>query len=309
MPAMNYASTQPASYWEKRFKLMEFLVQIHSNFQLPPEALFLSVNLLDRYCCDKAVSIDRYQLLGCTTLLIAAKYGDSKKRQIPSLEELCKACCLMYTPSMFVEMEQDVLLVLSWRIGHPDTYTFLRVTLADNLCSQQVGHVSMYITETALFFGKFACTKPSVLSKAAFALACCIAARMLATASSPTSDYDAGTFVGLLETLYRPPLVLVDKYASRDFSRVSDVVTSFIQLIQQPLQLESVQAEGLGKGLKTSAHTFTTGMVVHRSPSDRCARLHAKPVYLCNSRVTKRTSQEHPQQRQRSNERFWAANF
>jgi hypothetical protein len=209
-----------------RFKLIGFLVQIHVKFQLPPEALFLSVNLLDRYCCCKAVRHSNYQLLGCTTLWIAAKYGDSKRRLIPSLAELCSVCCNIYDTSNFVDMEWDVLQVLGWAIGHPDTHAFLKVALAESFCNRQVGHVSMYITETALFFKEFARTKPSVLSKAALALAL----YMLSINASPgVNDYDPYTFVNLFKRLHQTPPVLVAKYASKQFSHASTVVASYLQ--------------------------------------------------------------------------------
>jgi hypothetical protein len=212
-----------------RFILIEFLVQIHAKFELPPEALFLSVNLLDRYCCCKGIGRSNYQLLGCTTLWIAAKYGDSKKRLIPSLAELCSACCNLYDRSNFVEMEWDVLQVLGWAIGHPDTHTFLKVALADSFCNRQVGHVSMYITETALFFKEFACTKPSILSEAALALAAYMLGRISMNASPGARDYDPHTFVNLFTRLYRPPPVLFTKYASKQFSHASKVVAGCLQ--------------------------------------------------------------------------------
>jgi hypothetical protein len=212
-----------------RFKLLEFLVQIHSTFQLPPEDMFLAVNLLDRYCCRKSVRQSDLQLLGCTALLIAAKYGDGRRSQVPSLEDLCSACCSLYDTAMFTEMEWSVLEALSWAIGHPDSYTFLQMALAESTSNPQVIHLSMYIAETALFYKEFVCTKPSVLSKTALALAFFMLARWSIVPSFFTYDYDAHTLANLLRNLFNPPQVLVIKYGSKQFSHVSTIVTNFFK--------------------------------------------------------------------------------
>jgi hypothetical protein len=62
--------------WFMRPYLIDFLIEAHSAFSLLPETLFLTVNLLDRYCSKRVVYKQHYQLVGCAALLIAAKYGD-----------------------------------------------------------------------------------------------------------------------------------------------------------------------------------------------------------------------------------------
>jgi hypothetical protein len=60
--------------------LLDFLIEAHQYFQLLPETLFLTINLLDRYCSRRVVYKRHYQLVGCASLPIAAKYGDRKDR-------------------------------------------------------------------------------------------------------------------------------------------------------------------------------------------------------------------------------------
>ncbi|KAH8701424.1 cyclin-like protein, partial [Phaeosphaeriaceae sp. PMI808] len=176
--------------WQMRLQLIEFLIQIHVEFQLPPEALFLSVNLLDRYCCVELVPRNKFQLVGCTALLIAAKYGDSRKGYTPSLEELSSACCFAYETWMFAEMEWRVLGALEWVIGHPDTCTFIRLALTESRYDPELRCLSTYIAEIAFFYREIACTKPSVLSRAAVALAHHILARRVSDLPSCATFYD-----------------------------------------------------------------------------------------------------------------------
>jgi len=56
--------------------LMDWLVQVHLKFKLLPETLFITVNLIDRYCEKRIVARSEYQLLGVTAMLIASKYEE-----------------------------------------------------------------------------------------------------------------------------------------------------------------------------------------------------------------------------------------
>ncbi|KAG7429036.1 G1/S-specific cyclin CCN1 [Fusarium oxysporum f. sp. raphani] len=78
-------------------KLLDLVVghPAHAAFGLPPETLFLTVNLLDRYCSKRVVYKQHYQLVGCAALLIAAKYCDKKDR-VPQIHELNNMCCGLY---------------------------------------------------------------------------------------------------------------------------------------------------------------------------------------------------------------------
>jgi len=56
--------------------LVGWLVEVHLKFKLLPETLFLTVNLIDRYCQIKQVERKNYQLLGVTAMLVASKYEE-----------------------------------------------------------------------------------------------------------------------------------------------------------------------------------------------------------------------------------------
>ncbi len=56
--------------------LLDWLVEVHANFKLLPETLFITVNLIDRYSALCQIERKNYQLLGVTCMLIAAKYEE-----------------------------------------------------------------------------------------------------------------------------------------------------------------------------------------------------------------------------------------
>jgi hypothetical protein len=216
--------------------LLESLVQVHATLGLRPEILFLSVNIIDRFfcLCRDPIWDTTYPLIGFTALLLAAKYTDNRRGHVLSLDELHSAYCSLYHPSRlddrskFVQMEWKVLQVLGWEVGHPDTHTFLQMTLEEGKYESKVRHLSTYIAEVALFYKEFACTKSSVLSRASLTLALYILARMPIGPSS-TDFYDIRTYLSLLGHLYQPPPVLVFKYAASQFSNASAIVTEFLQ--------------------------------------------------------------------------------
>lgn len=51
-------------------------MQVHLKFELMPETLFLTINLIDRYLCQQQVPRRLLQLVGVTAMLVAAKYEE-----------------------------------------------------------------------------------------------------------------------------------------------------------------------------------------------------------------------------------------
>lgn len=207
--------------------LLDFLIEAHAAFQLLPSTLFLTINLLDRYCSKRVVYKRHYQLVGCAALLIAAKYGD-KKEHVPTIRELKSMCCSLYDDDMFLQMEWHVLQTLGWTIGHPTVDSFLNIALLDVPYDPEVEHLAMYILEIALFHREFV-SKPSAdLAKAALALSRCILNRPQPRHTEWASDYDSATLVGLSQQLHHPSQVLYRKYSSAHYSRISKLLEQFL---------------------------------------------------------------------------------
>ena len=56
--------------------LISWLLELHLKFLLLPETLYITVNLIDRYCQKKHVPRNEYQLLGVSAMHIACKYEE-----------------------------------------------------------------------------------------------------------------------------------------------------------------------------------------------------------------------------------------
>jgi hypothetical protein len=99
MPNVTLMDMQREIQWFMRPYLIDFLIEAHAAFSLLRETLFLTINLLDRYCSSRMVYKQHYQLVGCAALLIAAKYGDNKDR-VPQINGLNNMCCGLYDAGM-----------------------------------------------------------------------------------------------------------------------------------------------------------------------------------------------------------------
>lgn len=207
--------------------LIDFLIEAHTAFGLLPETLFLTINLLDRYCSRRIVYKKHYQLVGCSALLIAAKYGDRKDR-IPTIKELRNMCCGLYEDDMFTQMEWHVLETVDWLVGHPTIDSFLQMALENVAYDPALEHMACYISEIAMFQKEFVSTRPSDMARSSLALARCILNRPQALSSEWASQYESQTLIILSQHLHRPSSILSRKYASHHFSQVSIVLDEFL---------------------------------------------------------------------------------
>lgn len=63
--------------------LVDWLIEVHRRFELTPKALYLTINILDRYLSMENVSRRELQLVGIGSLLLACKY-ESYSLQVAS---------------------------------------------------------------------------------------------------------------------------------------------------------------------------------------------------------------------------------
>lgn len=226
LPDVNLIDMQREIQWFMRPYLIDFIVEAHAAFTLLPETLFLTINLLDRYCSKRVVYKQHYQLVGCAALLIAAKYGDKKDR-VPQINELNNMCCGLYDAGMFTQMEMHVLNTLEWNIGHPTVDFFSQLIVAEERDDREVEHMAAYISEIALYHRDFVSTKPSTMARASLALARAILSRPEIN-DGEWDHTDNVTLLTLSQNLHQPSPTLSRKYASAHLSCVSAKLTDFL---------------------------------------------------------------------------------
>ncbi|KAH8746778.1 Cyclin, N-terminal domain-containing protein, partial [Diaporthe sp. PMI_573] len=178
------------------------------------------------YCSKRMVDKQHYQLVGCTALLIAAKYGD-KKDQVPKINELNNMCCGLYDDGMFTQMEMHILNTLEWNVGHPTVDFFQSIIWADAQDDREVRDMIAYVYEIALYHRDFISTKPSIMARASHTVARAILARPEVNDSEWILDC-RDTLLMLCQHLHQPSVTLSRKYSSNHFSRVSPKLVDFL---------------------------------------------------------------------------------
>ncbi|KAJ9126994.1 hypothetical protein QFC24_001225 [Naganishia onofrii] len=155
---------QPELQWYMRPFLVDFLIEIHQQFRLRPEVLYLAMNIVDRYVSKRVVYKKHYQLVGCAALWIAAKFEDAKDR-VPTVRELADMCCKAYDETAFIQMEGHVLQTIGWTIGHPTAEAWMRMAcMGNDKEDTRTQHIARFLMELTLFHREFVGVKPSVLA-------------------------------------------------------------------------------------------------------------------------------------------------
>ena len=69
-----YLTWQPDISENMRAILIDWLIEVQENFEFFHETLYLGVKIVDRYLANKEVKKEYLQLVGATSMLIAAKF-------------------------------------------------------------------------------------------------------------------------------------------------------------------------------------------------------------------------------------------
>ena len=148
--------------------LVDWLVEVHMKFRLVPETLYLCVSIIDRYCSKVDVLRSKLQLIGVTALLVACKHEEIYP---PEVRDCVYITDRAYNRQEVLDMEQDILKVLDWKISRPTAFPFLDRFLCLSNASEMTKHAAAYYLERTLQEHSFLQFRPSVVSASAVILA------------------------------------------------------------------------------------------------------------------------------------------
>lgn len=156
-----YMDHQSELKWEMRSVLMDWVVQVHSRFNLLPETLFLTVNYIDRFLSKRQVSLTRFQLVGAVALFIAAKYEEIN---CPTVQEISYMADNAYPIDDLLKAERFMIDVLDFDMGWPGPMSFLRrISKADNY-DYETRTLAKYFLEITIMDSRFVASPPSWLA-------------------------------------------------------------------------------------------------------------------------------------------------
>ena len=109
MPVPNYMDYQKDIHPSMREILNDWLIEVHLKFNLLPETLYLTINLIDRFLSLHSVNRNKLQLVGVTAMLIASKYEEIYP---PIVSDFVYITDNAYTKEEILAMEERILIAL-----------------------------------------------------------------------------------------------------------------------------------------------------------------------------------------------------
>jgi len=170
----------------KRAILIDWIIEVAEQYNLSHDTLHLSVTYLDRFLSLLPISRPRFQLLGATCLLIAAKYEEITA---PTVADFVYITDYTYTRADVVQMELVVVDALKFRLTSPTPIPFLRRYLKASSAPQSVACIALFLIELALLHYPFLRFRPSTIAISAVSLAL---QSFAAPAWTPTMAHHAG---------------------------------------------------------------------------------------------------------------------
>ncbi|XP_024985204.1 cyclin-A2-1-like [Cynara cardunculus var. scolymus] len=173
-PSADYMKTvQRDITQEMRGILIDWLVEVSEEYRLASETLYLTVALIDRYLSKMYIEKQRLQLLGITCMLIASKYEEISA---PRVEDFCFITDGTYTRQEVLDMERQVLDILSFHLSVPTVKKFLRRFILAAQSSYKVPVIELeflanYLAELTLTEYGFLKFLPSLIAASAVFLA------------------------------------------------------------------------------------------------------------------------------------------
>lgn len=130
-----------------RARMIDWMIEVLTNFKCDDQTFFLAVSLLDRYFKGKNETreISDLHIIGVTTMFIASKYEDIYPLKMKMVFE--KIAHKKLQIEEIKRLELDILKTINYKIPAPTVLDFLRVYLKDVLNIGHVGKTSLTAQE------------------------------------------------------------------------------------------------------------------------------------------------------------------
>lgn len=164
----NYMPGQSEISEKMRYILIDWLVEVHLKFKLLPETMSLAVNLVDRFLAKHSVSRDNLQLVGITSMFLAAKYEEIYP---PECNDFVYISASAYTREQILAMEGTILNAVEFNLTVPTSLHFLRRFSKAAGSDYPTHTLCKYLLELALVDMRMNKHLPSITAAAAVYLA------------------------------------------------------------------------------------------------------------------------------------------
>ncbi|XP_042709795.2 G2/mitotic-specific cyclin-B2 isoform X3 [Chrysemys picta bellii] len=203
--------------------LVDWLVQVHSRFQLLQETLYMCVAIMDRFLQIHPVSRKKLQLAGVTALLLASKYEEIFS---PDIADFVYITDNAYSSSQIREMEMMILRELNFDLGRPLPLHFLRRASKAGEADAEQHTLAKYLMELTLVDYDMIHHHPSEIAAAAL----CLSQKVLGQGKWGVKQQ---YYTGYAED----NLVLIMQHMAKNVVRVNENLTKYTCLVTDAASL------------------------------------------------------------------------
>ncbi|XP_067879815.1 G2/mitotic-specific cyclin-B3-like isoform X3 [Heterodontus francisci] len=217
----SYIHRQPEINVQMRAILIDWMVEVQECYDLNLETLYLAVKMVDCFLSKQLCRRDALQLVGATSLLIAAKFEEFCPLYVDDFLYICDDS---YKRAEMLRMERTILQALDFDINVPTAYSFLRHYAKCTKVGMKTLALAHYICELSLQDYSYVEDRSSCVASACL----CLAMKMDSPDGKPRSvkqpaDYTQRRPDGLLGRLnkmvreqpHRKLRVIYSKYSHR----------------------------------------------------------------------------------------------
>lgn len=150
--------------------LVDWLIDVHQQFDLSQETLYLTINIIDRFLSVKVVPRRELQLVGMGAMLIASKYEEI---WAPEVNDLVRISDDAYCHQQVLAMEKTILGKLEWTLTVPTHYVFLVRFIKASIPDQDTENMVYFLAELGMMHYDTLMFSPSMVAASAVYAARC----------------------------------------------------------------------------------------------------------------------------------------
>ena len=162
-PKIGYMNMQKEINEQMRAILVDWIIEVHFQFNLRQETLYMTIRIIDTYLSFHFISRKKLQLLGISCLLISCK---SEEIYFPQQNKFIEVTDGAYTKEEMLIMENEILKQLNFNIIFPTSNDFYNILSKLYNFNKKQYYLGKYFIESVLIDYHMIKYSPSVISAA-----------------------------------------------------------------------------------------------------------------------------------------------
>ena len=146
-PKIGYMNMQKEINEQMRAILVDWIIEVHFQFNLRQETLYMTIWIIDTYLSFHFISRKKLQLLGISCLLISCK---SEEIYFPHQNKFIEVTDWAYTKEEMLIMENEILKKLNFNIVFPTSNDFYNILSKLYNFNKKQYYLGKYLIESVL---------------------------------------------------------------------------------------------------------------------------------------------------------------